>query len=254
MNDFAKGFMGATVPGTVALLPLLNRPSPAKERQSPSSFVDDVQKPINNIPPDIVKSPTVKPPTVKPQHSTAPVSNANFELQLRNQLMQHENKKNRVYRDSKGIPTIGIGFNLQRSDAKKKIESLGLNFEDVKSGKQTMTDVQIYRLFAQDMQVTEKCARKMAPNYDKLPTPVKLVINDLIFNIGPSVMNWKILKGRLAKGDYAGIAESMKKWPWYEDVGGGKYSTHPKRRNFETRGDRLIRLMQEASSQYPPKG
>lgn len=33
----------------------------------------------------------------------------------------NEGKRSCVYKDTKGIPTIGIGFNLQRSDAKSLI-------------------------------------------------------------------------------------------------------------------------------------
>ena len=38
---------------------------------------------------------------------------------LRKQLIKHQGKRARVYKDSQGIPTIGVGFDLTRTDAKK---------------------------------------------------------------------------------------------------------------------------------------
>ncbi len=40
-----------------------------------------------------------------------------------------------TYKDTKGIPTIGVGFNLNRKDARQKLEDMGYNYDDVKAGK-----------------------------------------------------------------------------------------------------------------------
>ena len=49
-------------------------------------------------------------------------------------IERHEGKRNRVYSDSVGIPTIGIGFNLNRADATDRLKSLGLDYNKVRNG------------------------------------------------------------------------------------------------------------------------
>ena len=39
-------------------------------------------------------------------------------------IIDSEGKRPCVYKDSLGIPNIGIGFNLQRSDARSKVSVL----------------------------------------------------------------------------------------------------------------------------------
>ncbi len=64
---------------------------------------------------------------------------------LKAQLIKHEGKRSKVYKDSEGVPTIGVGFNLKRSDAKAKIEALGLDYTKVLSGDQELTDPKLTR-------------------------------------------------------------------------------------------------------------
>ena len=53
---------------------------------------------------------------------------------LYRQLEKHEGKRTKVYKDSRGISTIGIGFNLERAGAKKSIEALGLDYSKILGG------------------------------------------------------------------------------------------------------------------------
>src|SRR3990172_5316451 len=39
-----------------------------------------------------------------------------------------EGKKSKAYLDSRGIPTIGIGFNLQRADARQLLKDVGADY------------------------------------------------------------------------------------------------------------------------------
>ena len=65
----------------------------------------------------------------------------------RSMISQHEGKRKCVYTDTMGHPTIGIGFNLDASGAQQAIEKLGLNYDDVRSGAQCLTESQIMDLF-----------------------------------------------------------------------------------------------------------
>lgn len=59
---------------------------------------------------------------------------------IKTMITESEGKRSCVYNDSLGIPTIGIGFNLKRDDAKALIQKLGLNYNSVVDGKQCLTD------------------------------------------------------------------------------------------------------------------
>lgn len=45
-----------------------------------------------------------------------------------------------MYKDSLGIPTIGIGFNLKRSDAPKLIAGVGANYNKILAGSECLND------------------------------------------------------------------------------------------------------------------
>ena len=62
-----------------------------------------------------------------------------------------EGKKACVYKDSKGIPTVGIGFNMQRSDARSIFSKYGIDYDAVLSGKKCLTESQISSLFNNDL-------------------------------------------------------------------------------------------------------
>lgn len=54
---------------------------------------------------------------------------------IQNMVAQAEGNKPCMYVDTAGHPTIGIGFNLDRGDARSIITSLGLNYDNVRAGK-----------------------------------------------------------------------------------------------------------------------
>jgi hypothetical protein len=87
---------------------------------------------------------------------------------LTKQLIRHEGKKSKVYKDSLGILTIGVGFNLERSDAKKRIEDLGLSFQKVKDGKQELTEGQILKLLDGDIDVAIAGCKGIFPKFTDL--------------------------------------------------------------------------------------
>jgi GH24 family phage-related lysozyme (muramidase) len=67
-------------------------------------------------------------------------------LNINTMLTNNEGKRRCVYKDSLGIPTIGIGFNLKRSDARLLISRLGLKFEDVVTGRKCLTGIKLIKL------------------------------------------------------------------------------------------------------------
>jgi len=49
-------------------------------------------------------------------------------------IEQWEGRKSHVYKDQMEHPTIGVGFNLDRRDARRHLEELGLDYNRVRAG------------------------------------------------------------------------------------------------------------------------
>ncbi|HEV2418290.1 MAG TPA: glycoside hydrolase family protein [Terriglobia bacterium] len=90
-----------------------------------------------------------------------------------------------AYTDTMGHPTVGIGFNLDRPDAPQKITAMGLNYQQVRAGQQSLTLDQINQLFAADVNTAIASAASIVPGFDALPDAAQMVITDMIFNLGP---------------------------------------------------------------------
>lgn len=90
-----------------------------------------------------------------------------------------------AYKDTMGHPTIGIGFNLDRPDAPAKIAALGLNYQQVYDGRQSLTLDQVNQLFSDDVKTAAAEAALIIPAFGALPDAAQMVIVDMIFNLGP---------------------------------------------------------------------
>ena len=138
---------------------------------------------------------------------------------LNKQLIQHEGKKNKVYIDTKGNPTIGVGFNLNRSDAKSKIEALGLNFEQVKNGTQELNDGQIGSLLAEDIDGTIADCKAVFPEFTELSEVRQRSLVDMMFNLGKTkFVGFKKLIAAVNANDFVKAADEMKNSKWYVQV------------------------------------
>lgn len=71
-----------------------------------------------------------------------------------------------VYLDSEGIPTVGIGFNLNRGDAAAQLAGVGADYNAVRAGRTDLTRLQITRLFKQDVARAIVDARALVPGLD----------------------------------------------------------------------------------------
>ncbi len=72
---------------------------------------------------------------------------------IRQYIIANEGWHQTAYCDSRGIPTIGVGFNLHRDDAAAKIGALGPNYAKVLNRDQALSDGQIETPLAQDLDV-----------------------------------------------------------------------------------------------------
>jgi GH24 family phage-related lysozyme (muramidase) len=98
-----------------------------------------------------------------------------------------EGNRATMYHDTVGIPTIGIGFNLQRDDASEALRSCGCtDVTGVVAGTASLTPPQVESLFRYSFGPIESQARASLATgvYDSMTDARRFVICDLIFNLG----------------------------------------------------------------------
>jgi len=129
----------------------------------------------------------------------------------------------KVYKDPiKGwkVPTIGVGCNLNRSDARALIEGFGLDYNSVRSGNQMLTDAQVNSLFDNDIQNAIADAKSFLPNFDDQPTEVKTIVSDMSFNLGLTRLSgFNSFRAALTEFDFATAADEMVDSAWYGQTG-----------------------------------
>jgi lysozyme len=104
--------------------------------------------------------------------------------------------------------------------SKAEIESLGLNFKQVLSGQQKLTNEQINILFNQDVNTAIQDAKKLIKNFDTLPTNVKAVIVDMSFNLGYNKLSgFKKFIAAIENRNFTEAAKQMQQSEWWNQVG-----------------------------------
>lgn len=115
------------------------------------------------------------------------------------QLIQHEGLRLKVYVDTVGVPTIGVGRNLRDKG---------------------ITQTEAMLLLEHDL---DECIRDCAtfPWFEGLDSIRQRVIVDMRFNLGPSgLRKFKNTLAAVARGDYQAAANGMLKSLWAKQVKG----------------------------------
>jgi len=135
-------------------------------------------------------------------------------------VKQHEGVKSKVYLDSQGVPTIGVGFNLSRQDSLQRISSVGANYQQVKAGKAALSDSQISTLLMQDLKAAYEQAQSLVPNWNSLPDSVKGVLTEMAFNLGKQGLSeFKNFLRYISTYDYDKASAEMLRSSWASQVG-----------------------------------
>jgi GH24 family phage-related lysozyme (muramidase) len=139
---------------------------------------------------------------------------------IRDWIERWEGRRKHVYTDTEGHPTIGIGFNLDRSNAREEVEALGLDYESVRAGIQDLTDEQVDQLFDKTVEEAIAGAKQTVSNFEEISEDKQMVIVDLVFNLGAHKFS-KFVKtiGAIESEDWESAAEEMQKSNWFAQVG-----------------------------------
>ncbi len=99
-------------------------------------------------------------------------------------IRRNEGVRLKVYKDSLGIPSVAMGFNLLRPDAKDRLADVGAILAEVRSG-QPLTEAQASHLLRLDLDDCVNDLRTLL-DLDSLPLEAQLVLCDLRYNLGPT--------------------------------------------------------------------
>jgi len=132
----------------------------------------------------------------------------------------HEARRNYLYWDSEDVPTIGIGFNLTRKDAKDILARLGYDIEMVLTNAVTLWDEEVDKLFEITVKEAEEGAEKSLKNYDKLNDARKAAVIDMVFNLGvKGFRKFKDTRKAIENEDWEHIRKYLKDSVWWRQVG-----------------------------------
>lgn len=135
-------------------------------------------------------------------------------------ITQWEGKRSKVYQDTKKIPTIGVGFNLQRSDARKLLKDVGADYDKVLAGEQELNDKQIQYLLEYTVNGAKAIAHKWVPELDYMYPETQKIVIDMAFQLGPE--RFPLFKKFLAainNWDYQTAADELVDSKWYGQSG-----------------------------------
>ncbi len=114
-----------------------------------------------------------------------------------------------VYRDDEGLPTIGVGHRLTRSELTSGKISIGLEMIDYDCG---LSDDEITALLKHDLLLSELAVESGVKVSVSQPQFDALVL--FTFNVGVNAFIHSTLRRLLNKGEYGSVPDEMRRWVW----------------------------------------
>jgi lysozyme len=139
--------------------------------------------------------------------------------QLRKELAADEGCVKKIYLDHLGKKTVGIGHLCQEGDP-----------EFWKSIGTAVSEDRVDELFGKDIAWTMTDCRDIVPGFDDMPREVKLILANLMFNMGRGrVLQFRKMLAAVDERDWSVAADEMHDSKW--------------RRQVPARAERLIKRM-----------
>lgn len=134
-------------------------------------------------------------------------------------LIELEGFRNKVYKDSAGLPTIGIGHLLTQDELNSGKLFLGNETVRYSNG---LTNYQVKQLLSQDL-IRFKQLLAMTISVP-LSENQDTALLSFSFNVGPDAFRKSTLRRKLNKGDYEAVPFEMIRWVYSggEFIGGLK--------------------------------
>ena len=125
---------------------------------------------------------------------------------------EEEGFRTRVYRDTVGKRTIGIGFNMDAPGARDRWVKAGVktDFNDALNGRKTITKQEAESLYALVKGETELQARKLVRNYATLGKHQQAALKDMVYQLGATgAMAFARTRALIEQGDFSGAARAL---------------------------------------------
>lgn len=144
-----------------------------------------------------------------------------FKSDLMRYITANEGYRYYAYQDTVGIPTIGVGFNLERKDAKEKLAQLGYDdWKKMLEGEIRLSDETINELLSSDVNDVLAEAPGIVDNFPQLDDARRMVVADMIFNLGNSRFSgFKKTIRAIEANDWTTAGNEMQNSKWARQVG-----------------------------------
>lgn len=148
---------------------------------------------------------------------SSPLLAKNNNTLLYQQLARHEGVRKVMYKDSLGIATVGIGFNVTTPENRRILAKHGITNQHLARG---LTEQQVRVLFEESLKQAKVDAKKFLPNLEQHPVNVQNAMIDMAFNLGLTrLMKFTRMRAALFKKDYNAAANEMLSSLWAKQVG-----------------------------------
>ena len=151
---------------------------------------------------------------------------------LAKSVIEHEGFRQFMYHDSLGIKTVGVGFNLERHDARHKLQSVGADYDKICEGKACLSIGQVLQLLEETIQEAEIIAKRLVPNLQWMSEPRQTALIDMAFNLGETrLKKFKKMLAALKEEDFELAAVEAQDSLWFTQV--------------KSRGRKIVRMIRE---------
>lgn len=160
------------------------------------------------------------------------------EQKMEAQLILHEGLRLRVYIDTEGNFTLGVGYNLTARGPQFFESVIGrrLALTDGATCVEIITRDEALAVLRADIQRVQTAVRTHFPEFDTLNEVRQRVVVDMTFNIGTGVLQFKRAIAAVKRRDWTAASRELykSKWAYQVDDGpGGKFG----------RADRLAKML-----------
>jgi lysozyme len=125
---------------------------------------------------------------------------------------QEEGFRTRVYKDTVGKRTVGIGFNMDAPGARKIWQEAGVKtgFDDVLAGRNTISKDEAEALYTQTKTTARSGASKLVKNFAELGKHQQDALADMVFQLGQAgAMAFARTRGLIEQGKFKEAAQAM---------------------------------------------
>jgi GH24 family phage-related lysozyme (muramidase) len=127
-------------------------------------------------------------------------------------IAQNEGTRLSTYTDSMGVPTIGVGSNLNEQANQDYLSNAGYDVDKVMSGQQSITQDDAMGMLQNSMGTAQSDAQNFAGSdaWDSMSSGQKTALTDMSYQLGSNRLGgFKNMQADIQSGDWQGAADEM---------------------------------------------